>query len=278
MSVTNSRARYALRFFISLFISLIMFFPLYMVIAGGFKSRGQLMNDPFGLPLPFSIDAYTAILGTTELFWGFFYNSVLVSASTIVLVLISSIGAGIALSKIRFRGRSLLFNFFIMGMLFPLTVAILPLYLQLRGLGLLGTRAGVILAQAAFNLPLSIFIITGFFREVPRDLQDACSIDGGGILRFSRWILVPLSAPVLSTVTVIVLIQSWNQFLLPLLVLDKSAMFTIPLGVMQFQGQFTTAWNQVMAFITISILPMALFYFTMQKYVVKGLAEGAIKG
>jgi raffinose/stachyose/melibiose transport system permease protein len=255
-----------------------MFFPLYMVIAGGFKSRGQLMNDPFGLPLPFSIDAYTAILGTTELFWGFFYNSVIVSASTIVLVLISSIGAGIALSKIRFRGRSLLFNFFIMGMLFPLTVAILPLYLQLRGLGLLGTRAGVILAQAAFNLPLSIFIITGFFREVPRDLQDACSIDGGGILRFSRWILVPLSAPVLSTVTVIVLIQSWNQFLLPLLVLDKSTMFTIPLGVMQFQGQFTTAWNQVMAFITISILPMALFYFTMQKYVVKGLAEGAIKG
>jgi raffinose/stachyose/melibiose transport system permease protein len=163
-------------------------------------------------------------------------------------------------------------------MLFPFTVAILPLYLQLRVMGLLGTRAGVILSEAAFNLPLSIFIFTGFFREIPRELQDACEVDGGGMLTFAYKIVVPLSTPVVSTVSIIILVQSWNQFLLPLLVLDDARLFTIPLGVMQFQGQFTTGWNLIMSFITISILPTAVFYFSMQKYVVRGLTAGAVKG
>ncbi|MBN2051605.1 MAG: carbohydrate ABC transporter permease [Spirochaetales bacterium] len=266
------------KFSLSLFFALLMFFPLYTVLIGGFKTKGQLLSDPFGLPQPWTLESYRAILGKSGVFWGFFFNSVFIAAFTILLVLVCSMAAGIALSKIQFRGRKVLFNYFIMGMLFPLSTAILPLYLQLRGLHLTGTRFGVILAQTAFNLPLSIFIFTGFFREISKDLQDACSIDGGGILTFAWKIMLPLSAPVIATVTIIILIQSWNQFLLPLLVLDDAKMYTIPLGVMQFQGQFTTAWNQIMAFITISVLPMAFFYFTMQKYVVKGLTAGAVKG
>lgn len=237
-----------IRFSVSLILAVIMFFPVYTVIMGGFKTKGRLLSDPFGFPHPFTGEAFRAVLGRSSVFWGFLSNSVVIAALTVVVVLVCSMAAGIALSKIRFKGERLLFNFFIMGMLFPLTMAILPLYLQLRALGLLGTRAGVIFAQAAFNLPLSIFIFTGFFREVPRDLQDACEIDGGGLLTFAWRILIPLSAPVVATVTIIILIQSWNQFVLPLLVLDKAKMFTIPLGVMQFQGQFTTAWNQIMAF------------------------------
>ena len=266
------------KFTLSLIFAIIMFFPLYTVLIGGFKTKGQLLSDPFGLPQPWTLESYKVILGKSSVFWGFFANSIFIAAFTILLVLFCSMAAGIALSKIQFKGRKLLFNFFIMGMLFPLTTAILPLYLQLRGLHLLGTRFGVILAQTAFNLPLSIFIFTGFFKEISQDLQDACAIDGGGILTFAWKIVLPLSKPVIATVTIIILIQSWNQFLLPLLVLDDSKMFTIPLGVMQFQGQFTTAWNQIMAFITISVLPMAVFYFTMQKHIVRGLTAGAVKG
>ena len=268
----------AARFVLGLFLALIMFFPIYTSIIGGFETNGQLLSNPFGLPRPVTFEPIRTILGKSGVFYGFLLNSIIIAALTILIVLACSMAAGVALSKVSFKGNKTVFNYFLMGMLFPFTVAILPLYLQLRVLGLLGSRAGVILSEAAFNLPLSIFIFTGFFRQIPRELQDACEMDGGGLLTFARRIVVPLSTPVIATVSIIILVQSWNQFLLPLLVLDDAKMFTIPLGVMQFQGQFTTGWNLVMSFITLSILPMALFYFTMQRYVVRGLTAGAVKG
>ncbi|MBN2626817.1 MAG: carbohydrate ABC transporter permease [Spirochaetales bacterium] len=258
--------------------ALIFFFPVYVVIIGGVKSNGQLVNDPFGLPNPLIIDAYRMILLKSRAFWVFLGNSVAISGLVIALTLVSTIMASLALSRIDFKGRDLIYNFFIAGMLFPITVAILPLYLQLRNFGLLGTRMGLILAQAAFSLPMSIFIMTGFFRDIPHDLQDAVSIDGGNFFTFGFRIVIPLSTPVLSTVTIITLIQSWNQFLMPLLVLNDADKFTIPLGIMQFQGQFTTNWNQIMAFITIALLPMTLIYIFLQRYIVAGLTAGAVKG
>jgi raffinose/stachyose/melibiose transport system permease protein len=125
---------------------------------------------------------------------------------------------------------------------------------------------------------MSVFILTGFFKEVPLELQEATQVDGGGIWTFGFKVLLPISGPVLSTVTILTFIQSWNQFLLPLLVLDNRKTFTIPLGVMQYQGQFTSGWNFIMAFITISMIPMVLFYLFLQKYIVSGLTTGAVKG
>jgi raffinose/stachyose/melibiose transport system permease protein len=266
------------RFSVTAVLAALIFFPVYTNLVGGFKTNGQIFADPFGLPFPPTLEAFVSILGRSGEFWRFFYNSAVIAVATIAITLVCSLAAGIALSRISFRGRSLLYNFFVMGLLFPLTVAILPLYLQLRTFGLLGTRMGVILAEAAFNLPLSIFIITGFFREVPWDLQDAVAIDGGGIMTFALRICVPISKPVITTVTIITLIMSWNQFLLPLIVLSDASSFTIPLGVMQFQGQFTTGWNLIMAFVTVSILPVALFYIFLQRYIVAGLTAGASKG
>lgn len=266
------------RFLLTAFLAALMAFPLYTNLMGGFKTNGQLFTTPFALPNPPTLEAYISILGRGAAFWTFLYNSVLIAAFTILITLFCALAAGVALSRIRFRGRTLLFNFFVMGLLFPLTVAILPLYLQLRSFGLLGTKTGVILAEAAFSLPLSIFIITGFFRDIPWELQDAVAMDGGGIITFAVKICLPLSTPVITTVTIITLILSWNQFLLPLIVLNDAGDFTIPLGVMQFQGQFTTGWNLIMAFITISLLPMALFYIFLQRYIVAGLTAGATKG
>jgi raffinose/stachyose/melibiose transport system permease protein len=278
LQMANRRRFPVVRFLVTAILAAIIFFPVYTNLMGGFKTNGQVFADPFGLPRPFTLEAYIAVLGRTGAFWTFLYNSTLIAASTIVLTLVTSLAAGIALSRITFRGRTLLYNFFIMGLLFPLTVAILPLYLQLRGFGLLGTRIGVILAEAAFSLPLSIFIITGFFREIPWELQDAVAIDGGGIMTFALRVALPISTPVITTVTIVTLIMSWNQFLLPLIVLNDASQFTIPLGVMQFQGQFTTGWNLIMAFVTMSIVPIALFYIFLQRYIVAGLTAGATKG
>ena len=259
-------------------LAAIFFFPVYSVVVGGFKTNGQLLNDPFGIPNPFTFEAYKMILLKSAEFWIFLGNSILISAAVIALTLVTAVPAALGLSRIIFPGRKLVYNFFIMGMLFPITVAILPLYLQLRGFGLLGTRLGLILSQAAFSLPVSIFILTGFFKDIPGELQDAVLIDGGGFLTFGIRVVMPLSTPVISTVTIITLIQSWNQFLMPLLVLDDPHKFTIPLGIMQFQGQFTTNWNQIMAFITVALLPMILLYVFLQKYIISGLTAGAVKG
>jgi raffinose/stachyose/melibiose transport system permease protein len=272
------KTKHFFRIIISGLTAFVMFFPILTVILGGFKEKGQIFSDPFGIPNPPTLTTFMEILGTSSSYWTLLFNSILISGSTIVIVIVFGMLAGVGLSRIKIKGQNLVYNYFIMGLLFPLTVAILPLFLQLRSLGLIGTRLGVVLIEAAFNLPLSIFILTGFFRNVPNELQDACSIDGGTIFTFFRKVLIPLSTPVISTVTIIVFIASWNQFMLPLLVLSDSATYTIPLGVMQYQGQYASGWNQIMAFITLSMLPIAIFYIVQLRYVVEGLTSGAVKG
>lgn len=273
-----SKSKRIIRFIASLITSYLMFFPILTVILGGFKEKGQIFSDPFGIPRPPTLETFREILGSTGTYWTLVGNSFLITLSTIAIVIVTGMMAGVALSRINIKGRKLVFNFFVMGLLFPLTVAILPLFLQLRSFGLIGTRLGVILTEAAFSLPLSIFIFTGFFSQIPNELQDACSIDGGTIFTFFRKVIVPLSTPVISTVTIIAFVASWNQFMLPLLVLSDTSSFTIPLGVMQYQGQYASGWNQIMAFMTLSMLPIAIFYFALQRYVIEGLTSGAVKG
>lgn len=267
-----------LKTYVGMVFAAIMVFPLYVVLIGGFKTKGQVISNPFGLPDPWLLDAYRLLLGKTDQYWSFLYNSVVIAAATIFLVVMIAMMASVAITRIPFKGSAFFYNYFVMGMLFPLAVAVLPLYLLLRDLGLTGDRYGVVLSQVAFSLPMSIFIFAGFFRDVPAELQDACSIDGGGIFTFFLRIIVPISTPVIATVSIITFIGSWNSFLLPLLIIGDSTKFPLPLGIMQFQGQFSTGYHQVMAFMTLSILPMAIFYFAMQKYIVSGLTAGAVKG
>jgi len=165
-----------------------------------------------------------------------------------------------------------------LGLLFPLAVAILPLYLQIRSLGLLDTYWGVILPQIAFQIPLIVVLLRGFFRAIPRDLEDACAIDGYGSLGFLWNMVIPLSTPILATAGVLVLVFSWNNFFLPLLVFNHEALFTLPLGVMNFQGQHASQWNLVLGFLTLAMVPAVLLYIFAQKYIVAGLTGGAIKG
>ena len=255
-----------------------MVFPLYTTLLGGFKPKGQMFSNPFGFPSPASAEAYQEVLGRSAATWQLFGNSIFVVVLVLAIVLGFGMMAAFAIARIKFKGSKLVFNYFVAGLLFPLTVAILPLYLQLRGLGLTGSRFGVILAEAAFGFPLSVFIFVGFFRDIPRDLQDACEIDGGSLWTFFVRVIIPLSKPAISTVAILNFIASWNQFLLPLLVLDSPDKYTLPLGIMQYQGQFALGWNFIMAFITVSLVPMVVFYYAAQRYIVTGLTAGAIKG
>jgi len=275
----ESRPLAVMRYLICALMVLVIAVPLYISVMGGLKSMGQLRAEPVSLPHPYYWNQYTAMLaGKLGFFWRELSNSLIVGLGTVAVVLVVGTFAGFALARLRFRLNRLLYGYFQLGLLFPLAVAILPLYLQLRTLHLLDTRIGVILPQAAFGLAMMIMLLRGFFKGIPNELEEAAAIDGYGTFGFLFRIVVPLSTPILATVSVLTLVASWNNFFTPLLVLNSQKRFTLPLGVMDFMGEHAADWNMVLAFLTLAMVPAVLIYVLCQRYIVAGLAAGAIKG
>ena len=260
-------------------LTLVVLVPLYLAVTGGMKSMGQLMTEPLGLPDPVEAKHYTDLLiGRLGSFWRALGNSLIIAGFTVALTLTVCVMAAFALARIKFKGRELFRNYFMLGLLFPLAVAILPLYLQIRTVGLLDSYFGVILPQVAFQIPMTVLLLRGFFLGIPKDLEDACSIDGYGPLGFLVNMVLPLSTPILATTAVLTLVFSWNQFFLPLLVFNTALKFTLPLGVMEFQGQHASDWNMILSYLTLAMVPAIILFISAQRYIVAGLTGGAVKG
>ncbi len=268
---------WTLRYLLCGLVALVVLLPLVAVLINGLKTAGELLNDPFSLPREFHWENYTSIL-TANSFWQQQLNSLTVTVATTVLVLAVSSMAAFIFARISFPGREWLFNFYTLGLLFPLAVAILPIYLSLRQLNLLDNLLGVILPQVAFGLPLNVIILRNFFTAVPVELEDAAYIDGCTPAGFFWRILPPLARPALATVAMLTIVSSWNGFLLPLLVLNKPELQTLPLGVMQFQGEYSSNWALIMAFVTLTLIPAIIFYLLAERHLIAGLTAGAIKG
>ena len=175
-------------------------------------------------------------------------------------------------------GREVIFNLFLLGLVFPVTVAALPLYISIRQLGLLDSLWGVILPQVAFGYPVTILVLRNFFRAIPQELEDAAIIDGATKFGFFLRVLLPLSRPAIAVVSVLAMVGSWNSFLLPLLVLNDQTKWTLPLAVTQFQQQFSTNWAAVLAFVTLAMIPAVFIYLLAERQIVSGLTAGAVKG
>lgn len=270
-------ARWIPNYIICIVVALIIVVPLVATILGGFKTTPELTSNPFGWPKVFRWENYGNILAG-ETYWPQVLNSTIVMVSSVGLLLLVASLAAFIFARVEFPGRELVFNFFTLGMLFPITVAALPLYITLRQAGLLDNLLGIILPQVAFALPVAILILRGFFRSIPKELEEASHIDGCTSLGFFWRILIPLSRPALATVGVMNLVASWNNFLLPLLVLNKQQLWTLPLGVMQYQGQYGQDFAQVMAFVSLSMLPALFFYLLAERQLIAGLTAGAVKG
>ncbi|MBO7135521.1 MAG: carbohydrate ABC transporter permease [Spirochaetaceae bacterium] len=204
-------------------------------------------------------------------------NSMIIMAGTVVVQVVLCCLTGFTFARIKFWGRELLYNYILLGLLFPLAVAILPMYLQMRKVGLIDTHLGIILPQAAFSLAFNTMLTRSFFAQIPMDLEEAATIDGCGKVGFLIRMVIPLSKPIITTIAVLALVGSWNQFLLPLIVLNDQKKFTLPLGVMQYQGQYSTDWSQVLAYLTLAMIPAIVFYALAQKEIVAGLTSGAVK-
>ena len=266
----------ALLYLVALTVMAIILVPLAFAILGGFSTNARLSAEPVGRPDPWVVDNYVE-LATSGTFWRQVANSTLIALITTAVVVPASSLAAFVIARYRFAGREPIYGLFTVGLLFPVAVAILPLFILLREVGLLSNPLGVALPQAAFGLPIAIIIMRPFFRAIPNELQEAALLDGAGPFRFYLNIVLPLSRPVLSTVAILTLVTSWNAFLLPLLVLVDRAQHTLPIGVNNISAQYTTDYAVVLAYTTLSMLPALLFYAVAERQIVSGLTAGAVK-
>lgn len=254
--------------------------PVLYVIIGGFRTTADLNASPAGFPNPWVLDNYLRVL-TSPRFWGNVGASLLLAVATTVGVVVAGIMAAFVIARYRFRGRQGLYTLFTAGLMFPLTVAALPLTLLLRTLGLHGTYLGVIIPGIAFALPTTIIILVPFLKAIPDELEEAAAIDGASRLGFFWRILLPLSTPGLITVGILAFVASWNGYLLPLLVISTGTLpqefWPLPLGVTQFSSQYSQDTGAVLAYTSLAMLPALAFFLLAEKRIVGGLT-GAVKG
>jgi len=270
-------ARELLRISVLCTVAAFVLGPLVATALGGFKSTSEIRINPMGLPASWELEHYLGIVSDAR-FWRYLGNSLAISLLSVVLTLLVGAAAAYVFAQIRFFGSRMLFSYLLLGLMFPFATAILPLFIKVRDLGLLDTYWAVILPQTAFGLSLAILLFRTFFEQLPKELFEAAYVDGCGYVRFFWRFTLPLSTPILATVGTFVFVQSWNNFLLPLVVLNSREAFTWPLGMMQFRGEYVTSWNLVLAFVTLTILPAVMFFLVAQKYIVAGLTGGAVKG
>jgi raffinose/stachyose/melibiose transport system permease protein len=254
----------------------VMLGPVIYIILGGFRTNSQIITDPAGLPHPWVGANYTDVL-TSDTFWRQVGNSTIVALITTVAVVTLGVMASYVLARYRFRGRGAMYALFASGLMFPVTVAITPLYILVKNLGLVNTLPGVILPQIAFALPTTIIILVPFLRAIPKEIEEAAAIDRCSRLGFFWRMVLPLSVPGLITTGILAFIGSWNSYLLPLFILNDQDTFTLPLGVQAFSSQYSVDTAKVLAFTSLSMIPALVFFSLFERRIVGGLT-GAVKG
>ncbi len=262
-------------------VAIAILVPILYAVLGGFKTNGQLVGDPVSvIPDPWVFTNYTNVLigDDAGTFWLEAFNSLLIAVVSVLVTVTFSALAAFVFARFTFRGREPLFTLFVLGLLFPSAVAILPLYILVRDVGLTGNPLGVALPQAAFALPLTIVILRPFFRSIPRELEDAARIDGCTSFGFFWRVLLPLARPALATVSILAVVATWNAFMLPLILLNGADQWTLPLGVMNFSSQYGQDQARVLAFTVVAILPAIAFYAIAERQLVSGLTAGSVKG
>ncbi len=250
--------------------------PVLFIVFGGFRTNSQITTDPSGLPGPWVVTNYTEVLASSE-FWRAMASSSVTALATTAGVVALGLMAAFVIARYDFVGKGAMYSLFAAGLMFPATVAITPLYLLVRNLGLTNNLFGVILPQIAFALPATVIILVPFLRAIPAEIEEAAAIDGASRLGFFFRMVLPLSLPGVITTGILAFIGSWNGYMLPLFILNDPNLFTLPLGVQNFASQYSVDTARVLAFTSLSMLPALVFFSLFERRIVGGLT-GAVKG
>lgn len=265
--------------FIHLFLfayALTIIYPTIIVIFNSFKSNQEIFNRPYGLPKSFAFDHFVQAWQEAN-FSVYFKNSIFITVISVLIVLILSSMAAFILARFKFKGNFVVFFTFLLGLMLPLRLAIVPLYLLLRDLNLLDTYTGIILVYSASGLSFSIFILYTFFKNIPNELIEAARMEGANVFQIYYKVMLPLVRPALSTVAIFNFMSIWNDFFFPYIFLSSEDKYTIPVGIASFFGEYTTDWSLLFAGLTISIVPVIILFLIMSKQFIEGLTAGAVK-
>lgn len=268
---------------ISLWISLVVvaavwIAPFVFIVFTSLKSTAQVMtSSAFAPPTDPQFSNFTAAWARGR-FSTTVVNSVVITAIKVPLGLFLSAMAAYALAKIPMRFGKLILVLILFGTMIPFQVMLAPIFTLVNGFGLIDTYPGVILPYLAFGIPYQVFILYGFFRNIPHELSEAARIDGASHFTTFRRVFLPVSLPVLAALFILDFVATWNEFAMALVLLQDRDMWTLPLGLSAFQGQFSRDYGQLNAAIVMTVLPAIIVYLIFQRYFVSGLTSGAVKG
>lgn len=254
----------------------LIIYPLFNMVMSSFKSTRAIMKEPFALPESISFESYK-VVWVDKGFYRYFLNSIIVTGTAMVLVILFGTMASYGISRYKFKGNNLLFVLFLSGIMLPLKAAIIPLYMIIRNLGLSNNLLAIICINIAMGLPSTVFIVSGFMRGIPIDMEYAARIDGCNDLRIYWQIAIPIVAPGIAIATIYNAVPIWNEFFFPLVFLQNDKLRTLPVGLNTFIGQYKTDWGLMFTGLTISIIPMLVLYLAMSKQFIRGMTSGALK-
>ncbi|MBX3062673.1 MAG: carbohydrate ABC transporter permease [Anaerolineae bacterium] len=255
--------------------SLIMVIPVYLILTNAFKTAAQASSMGIELPTTISLENFSTVIDRGKLVTSFLNSVLYASSSTILGTLIAAMAAYV-LSRNRTRLNRFLYFFLIMGIALPMNFFTLTKIMQITHL--INTKGGIIILYTATQIPFAVFLIYGFIDSIPRELDEAATIDGCGPIPLFVRVILPLLTPVLVTTGLLNFLGVWNDFLLPLYYLNNSANWPMTLAVYNFFGQYQQNWNLVSADILLTILPVILIYLAGQRFILSGLTTGAVKG
>ncbi|MFC3209739.1 MULTISPECIES: carbohydrate ABC transporter permease [Planomicrobium] len=258
--------------------ALLILIPLLMVALTSVKTLQETFRDPLGLPEDgFQWSNYSAIF-QEQTMAGYFMNSTIVTLFSVVLTLFFASMIAFGISRLKNWMGNILFGLFTLGMMVPAQVNMVPLYSLMLDLNLTNSLLGLILVNIAVTLPIAVFILTGFMKTLPRELFEASTIDGAGNWQMYTKVAIPLSLPSLSATAIFLFVMHWNDLLYPLLFITDNAYKTLPLALLEFQGEYSTNYPMLFTGVIIASAPMVIAYVFLQRFFVAGMTAGALKG
>lgn len=255
--------------------SLITLLLIPNIMLSSFKTKSDLINNTLGFPRTFTLDHYKTVFLEDEFFL-YFFNSIFLSGVALVCLLLISSMVAYGLSRYRFKGNDFLQIYFLLGLMFPIQLGILPIFIILRFLGLINTLFGMVLIYTA-NMSLPVFIFSRFFRTLPKAMYESAIIDGAGEFRIFAQIMMPVSKPVYAAVGIINLVTIWNDFYMPLVFLTGKHVRTLTLGIYRYMNNFLANWHLVFTAVTVSLIPVFILFFIFSRQLVAGLTAGSVK-
>lgn len=256
--------------------ALVSAFPFVFMLLGALKTSGEFLGNPFLLPRNLTFENFTNLI--TSNFGQYFANSLIVTVVGVIGTVVLAILSAYAITRFQTRLNTPMLLLFLAGLMVPVHVTLIPLYVLTQQLGLYDSLPALFGPFIAFNLPVAVFVLTGFFRQIPESLFDAAKLDGAGYWQTLRNVVIPLAGPAIATVSVITFIFVWNELVFALVLLTSAENYPVPLGLNAFYGQFRVDIPGLMAALVVATVPSIIFYLVAQERVVSGLAAGALRG